>query len=174
MVCSNEFMDIQSQDHGTWRRIRVVDFESLFTDNPITTDSNKPHQYLLDRDIKEKFQSWKEVFASLLVANALKTGGSVKDCAKVLASSRIYREGQDSIAEFISCRICKHDKGLLSKSTVSENFREWFNVNYGGKAPNMKEFSSQADKILGQNRDGIWRGYQMKAVPPHLIENDIE
>ena len=174
VVCSNEFMDIQSQDHGTWRRIRVVDFESLFTDNPITTDSNKPHQYLLDRDIKEKFQSWKEVFASLLVANALKTGGSVKDCAKVLASSRIYREGQDSIAEFISCRICKHDKGLLSKSTVSENFREWFNVNYGGKAPNMKEFSSQADKILGQNRDGIWRGYQMKAVPPHLIENDIE
>ena len=169
VVCLNELMDIQSQDHGTWRRIRVVDFDSLFTDNPTTADPIRPYQYLLDRDIKEKFQSWKEVFASLLVANAFKTNGIVKDCDKVLGASRSYRDGQDSIAEFISCRICEHEKGALSKSTVAEHFREWFNANHGGKLPNMKQVSIQFDRILGQNRDGIWYGYQIKALPSQLL-----
>jgi phage/plasmid-associated DNA primase len=65
VVCSNEFMVIRSQDHGTWRRIRVVDFEALFTENPRQGDESKPYQYILDKGIKEKFHSWREVFASL-------------------------------------------------------------------------------------------------------------
>jgi P4 family phage/plasmid primase-like protien len=160
-VCSNEFMEIKSQDHGTWRRIRVVDFESLFTENP-KADTEKKYQYILDKDIKEKFKSWKEVFASMLVAHAFKTGGNVQDCEKVLASSNLYRQSQDSISEFLSTRICKNPHGCLSKIVVADQFREWYNVNYGGKPPTMKDISFQADKLFGPCRDGLWVGVEMK------------
>jgi phage/plasmid-associated DNA primase len=30
VVCSNTMMEIKSNDHGTWRRIRVVPYKSLF------------------------------------------------------------------------------------------------------------------------------------------------
>ena len=169
VVCSNEFMDIQSQDHGTWRRIRVVDFESLFTENPVHTDIKKPYQFLLDKDIKEKFHSWKEVLASILVTKAFETNGNVKDCKKVLASSRMYRESQDSITEFLNSRICPVIGGCLSKIVVNEQFREWFASNRGGKAPTMKEVIIQADKLFGNSRDGVWEGYQLK---PHFVLNN--
>jgi phage/plasmid-associated DNA primase len=48
VVCSNEFMEIKSMDHGTWRRIRVVDF-TLFTEKPASDDPDKPYQYKLDK-----------------------------------------------------------------------------------------------------------------------------
>ena len=41
-VCSNNFMKVQSQDHGTWRRIAVVDFESRFCDDPVDDDEDMP------------------------------------------------------------------------------------------------------------------------------------
>lgn len=165
VVCSNEFMEIKSNDHGTWRRIRVVDFESLFTEKPNLEDTSKPFQYLLDKDLKEKFEAWKEIFASLLVNHAYKTGGNVEDCSKVLSSSTSYRESQDSIAEFIGTRLMVHDNGCLSKIIVAEQFRDWYQVNYGGKAPNMKEISLQIDKKFGPCRDGLWVGAQMKPIP---------
>ena len=34
-VCTNNLFDIKSTDDGTWRRIRIVSFMSLFTENPV-------------------------------------------------------------------------------------------------------------------------------------------
>ena len=33
VVCSNNFMKVPTQDHGTWRRIAVIDYMSKFTEN---------------------------------------------------------------------------------------------------------------------------------------------
>ena len=166
VICSNEFMEISSTDHGTWRRVRVVDFESLFTERPKHDDPQKPYQYLLDKDIKEKFKSWKEVFASLLVQHAFITAGNVEDCVKVTASSTTYRESQDSIAEFIAARMMVNESSCLSKMVIAEQFRDWYANNHGGKAPNMKEISVQIDKRFGACRDGLWVGVQMKPLNP--------
>jgi hypothetical protein len=38
VVTCNVFMEIKSNDHGTWRRIRAVPFKSLFTKNPTSGD----------------------------------------------------------------------------------------------------------------------------------------
>ena len=172
VICSNEFMEITSTDHGTWRRVRVVDFESLFTEKPKNDDPQKPYQYLLDKDIKEKFKSWKEIFASLLVQRAFLTKGNVKDCSKVTASSTTYRESQDSIAEFIASRMMFNESSCLTKMVIAEQFKDWHASNYGGKAPNMKEISVQVDKKFGACRDGMWPGVQMKPIYPFVTNTD--
>ena len=164
VVCSNEFMEIKSQDHGTWRRIRVVDFKSMFVENPVDNDPDKPYQYKLDKHLKEKFDSWKEVFAALLVANVFKTNGVVEDCPTVMASSNSYRESQDYIAEFIRDRILVSTSAAdnISKLKLNSEFTLWYQSTYGKGGPNPKDVHSYMDKRFGKyDKYKCWKGVKI-------------
>ena len=162
VVCLNVFMELSSQDHGTRRRIRVVDFESLFTENPVQGDPDKPYQYKLDKTIKEKFDSWKEVFASMLVDRAYETCGNVQDCSKVMAASTSYLDRQDFIGEFISELIEVHETGCLMKQELAHVFKEWYSNNFSGKTPNLRDVADIIDKKFGKINCGVWRGIRIK------------
>jgi P4 family phage/plasmid primase-like protien len=168
VVCSNEFMEIKSQDHGTWRRIRVVDFLSLFTENPVATDPDKPYQYLLDKNICEKFEDWKEVFASMLVNMAYQTNGMVVDSQIVMSSSNSYRERQDFIAEFIRDKVlvcsdnCMANK--ISKTELNTEFSLWYQSTYGRGGPSAKDVHAYMDKKFTKITKGGtgWTGCRIK------------
>ena len=149
VVCSNEFMEIKSQDHGTWRRIRVVDFMSMFVEKPVQNDREKPYQFLLDKSIKEKFVYWKEVFAHMLVKKAYETNGIVKDCSIVMKSSNSYRENQDYIAEFVSDRILEKPGGTIAKTELTNEFKSWYLGSYGTNPPSPKEIQLYMDRKYG-------------------------
>lgn len=172
VVCSNEFMEIKSQDHGTWRRIRVVDFESLFTETPRTDDPEKPFQFKLDKGIKDKFNCWKEVFASMLVKIAYETQGNVKDCEKVLESSNSYRKGQDVFSEYLQERVESHFTGALPKGQLLINFKEWYSVNYGTNKINTKDLVSAMDKRFGKIVEGVWK--KVRFVQLAHTDNDSD
>lgn len=173
IVCSNEFMEIKTQDHGTWRRIRVVDFESLFTDNPRSDDPEKPYQYKLDKNIKEKFNSWKEIFASMLVEIAYKTEGNVEDCDKVMSSSNQYRKGQDILNEYLQERVETHPMGCITKGQLGSNFKEWYTLNYGtGKSNNVKDLVLAMDKRFHKNIGGVWKGVHFIQIKIGQDEDD--
>ena len=63
--CTNTLFDITSNDEGTWRRIRVVEFESKFVNNPSTNP--KDNEFKKDKTLEEKFPKWAPIFASMLV-----------------------------------------------------------------------------------------------------------
>jgi P4 family phage/plasmid primase-like protien len=173
VVCANEFIEIKSQDHGTWRRIRVVDFVTLFTDTPVDGDPDKPYQFLIDRNIKEKFKDWKEVFLSMLADIAFKKKAMVQDCKQVLASSNAYRIGQDSIAQFIEQRIIK-DVGCdgLTKAGVLAEFKHWFNEENPGKAiPVGKEINAAMEKKFGKQEKGRWKN--IRFITDLDFENEV-
>ena len=125
VVTCNVLMEIKSNDYGTWRRIRAVPFKSLFTRNPINNDPEKPFQFMLDEYIDEKFDSWKEIFASMLVERAFRTNGMVKDCSIVLEKSNEYRQSQDYISEFINDRIERDPNGKIRKMELNNEFNIW-------------------------------------------------
>jgi P4 family phage/plasmid primase-like protien len=150
VVCSNEFMEIKARDHGTWRRIRVVEFEALFTDNPVKGDTNKPYQFKLDKDLKEKkFSSWKHVFMAMLVEKAFITDGVVIDCEAVMKASNSYKESQDCITEFIREKTTKKSNNTINKNEINNEFVLWYQMNYGNKPPKLKEVHGEMDKIYG-------------------------
>jgi phage/plasmid-associated DNA primase len=161
-MCSNEFPEIKTQDHGTWRRIRVVPFESLFTETPVSDDPNKPYQFLLDRNIKERFEVWKNVFASMLVDRVFATNGMVADCPVVLSASNEYRERQDYLAEFVRDKVVKDQTGTVRKSQLTDEFKLWYVTNYGTRNPSPKDLHEYMDKMFGKNRAGVWRGARIK------------
>ena len=161
-VACNALMGVKANDHGTWRRIRVVPFKSLFTETPVDDDPDKPYQFMLDKNIEEKFDEWKEVFAAMLVDIVFKTGGLVRDCSIVMSKSNEYRQSQDYISEFIRDRIVREANGRIKQMELNNEFSIWYMSNYGGRGPSPKELHEYMDKEFGRKRQQTWSGVRIK------------
>jgi P4 family phage/plasmid primase-like protien len=162
-VCTNVLMEIKSLDHGTWRRIRVVDFESLFTTTPVQGDPEKPYQFLKDTKINEKFPVWREIFMSMLVDIAFRTEGIVEDCPRVLSASNSYKEKNDYIAEFIRDRIVADPNGSVTKSAITNEFAIWYKSIHGNTgAPSSKKVHTYMDNKYGRyEKRRAWVGIRI-------------
>ena len=161
-VACNALMGVKANDHGTWRRIRVVPFKSLFTETPVADDPEKPHQFMLDKHIEEKFDEWKEVFAAMLVEIVFKTDGVVHDCDIVMSKSNEYRQSQDYISEFIRDRVSRDTNGRIKQMELNNEFSIWYMSNYGGRGPSPKELHEYMDKEFGRKRQQTWSGVRIK------------
>ena len=164
VVCTNNLFDIKSNDDGTWRRIRVCDFQSVFTENPVKGDRIKPYQFKVDKNIDTKFEIWKVVFMSMLVDRAYKTGGDVVDCKMVMAKSENYRQDQDHFSEFVTQNIIQDPEGSIKEQDLYEEFKKWWNIQHGRSVPKGKELFEHMNKQFGPKvptgRRGVsvWKG----------------
>ena len=159
VVCTNHLFDITSNDDGTWRRIRIVDFEARFVDEPSEDPADK--EFKVDRDIDSKFEEWAPIFTSMLVEKLFETNGLVEDCPEVMAASMRYKAQQDHFAGFIKERISKHEGGVIKRSDVKSEFEEWYSELYSGKIPSGKELYEYLSKALGEPSKRGWSGYTL-------------
>lgn len=160
VLCTNVRMEVKTQDFGTWRRIREVPFESLFTEHP---DPTKPNQFLVDGTIKDKFAYWKFTFMAMLVQKAFLTDGKVEECDVVVQASKRYQESQDFIAEFIRDKIVQDPKSILRKSELNTQFSTWYRETYGHNVPSPKDVHVYMDKKFGKcEGKGHWSGVGIK------------
>lgn len=156
VVCTNTLFDIESNDGGTWRRIRVCDYMSKFTETPVDNDPDEPYQFIVDKKIDEKFDSWKYAFTAKLVEISKKNKGEVVDCDIVLCKSNEYREGQDYLTEFVKENIKKVEGGKIKKGEVQEQFKQWYMLQFGRGVPKGKELFEFMDKKFGKYKKGCW------------------
>jgi P4 family phage/plasmid primase-like protien len=108
MMC-NRLPPVNSMDQGTWRRIRVIPFESKFvpSDHPELA-AKKPHVFPRDPQLDEKLRLWREPFLSLLVhlyeteyiPNGLDPTPEV-----VMKASNKYKDSFDVYARFKTERV---------------------------------------------------------------------
>jgi P4 family phage/plasmid primase-like protien len=136
-VCTNNLFDIESNDDGTWRRIKKIDFISKFVDDLEEYNDETQYVFKKDPDLKEKFPIWAPVFAAMLIERAFQTNGIVEDCQTILQASKKYRNNQDSIASYVSSRIeTTEDKtAKISKTNLVQDFKKWFMQEFGTKKP---------------------------------------
>jgi P4 family phage/plasmid primase-like protien len=161
VVTTNTMFDIKNNDDGTWRRIRVCDFESKFLEKPYEDDVKfprdlYPYQYIIDKRLDSKFNSWAPVMMSKLVELAFRTKGNVIDCKKVLSASDEYRNSQDYLSQFTKDKIMKISGGRIKKTELSETFKMWYTSNYGRTVPKGKELYDFMDKRYGAYKNGGW------------------
>ena len=124
-VCSNNLPKVSNTDHGTWRRLAVVPFLSLFTDNPETGDPDRPYQFKKDPTINEKFESWSIVLMGILVDILFEETdnnkmGRLPSCKVVDAASKKYGDREDQISEFISEKIVKDPNIKSLEESISD------------------------------------------------------
>ena len=154
VVCTNTDFEDTSNDDGTWRRMRYIDFMSKFMENPFEDEikfprSLCPHQYPLDKKLEERFEVWAPTFMSMLVSQAYTEMGIVKDCNIVMANSDKHREGQDYFAGFVRDKIRKKEGSTISKTNLMEAFKNWYTVNYGKNMPKGKEINELMNQRFG-------------------------
>ena len=175
VVCTNHLFDIKSTDDGTWRRIRVCDFESKFLDKPYENEKdfpkNKyPYQFKCVKDIDSRFESWAPYFISMLVKVAFETNGVVEDCPQVLASSQKYKMQQDYFAQFFEERIVPVAGGTIKRKDLQAEFNEWHTELYGGKVPKGKDLYVFIDSKLGKCERGRYKDHRLI----HSFEQDLD
>jgi len=165
VVCTNTLFEINSNDDGTWRRIRICDFKSKFVDNAENyktqyKDEIDPN-FVFERDnnLKDKFPEMAPVFMSMLVKLAVETKGVVKDCDIVLSASKKYRHGQDCISAFVNENIRKtgDKQDKIKKKELLMAFQQWFQRENGSrKAPKSQELYDYIDKKFGPQKNSCW------------------
>lgn len=156
VVCTNALFEIKSNDDGTWRRMKLVDFMSKFISDGETHTDDTKYVFPKDKSLKEKMPKMAPMFASMLVKRAFETEGEVLDCPEVVAASNKYRKNQDSIRAFIEEKLVKVDdpskvNGVIGvgKQSLNTVFKDWFAINYGTKHPKLADLEEAVVKKFG-------------------------
>ena len=179
VVCTNNLFDIESNDDGTWRRIRKVDFMSKFIDEGEEHTDETQYVYLKDKSLKDKLPALAPVFASMLVKRAFETDGIVAESETVMESSKKYRKGQDNITKFISEFVEKtgDPTNRIKKTEIANQFKIWFTTEQGAnrKMPKGQELYEIMDKKFGLHKATGWHGVKMiypNADEMEAVENE--
>ena len=138
MMC-NTLPTINSMDRGTWRRIRLIPFESKFV-NPGDKELGQPNVFPKDMNLNSKLKKWRIPFFSKLVhiyltQYAVNDNGTLEPAPEIVTSeSRKYRDTFDSLNKFCQerCRIDKDSDEQASVSDVWRAYKYWHEAVGGG------------------------------------------
>ena len=118
VLTCNALPGLSSTDRGVWRRLSVVEFISVFTDNP---DPNEKYQFMIDENLGEKLAvdgPWVEPFIFMLIEyQYLKSG--LSEPAEVRKYTDEYQSESDatlfslSMKRLLSWMIVKHSLDLM-------------------------------------------------------------
>lgn len=157
MLC-NALPVINAMDKGTWRRIRVIPFESSFVD-PASTDIN-PAKNIYPRDMfmDAKLQKWRTCFMSRLI-HVYETEYTKRGLDPIpniiITESKKYQETYDSFGKFTNARI-RTIKGENSTfKDIYSVYRDWVTLmgSSAGKRLNMSELQKRLDEEFGEPTD---------------------
>jgi len=164
VVCTNALFEIKSNDDGTWRRVKLVDFLSKFASNDEEHTDDTQYVFLKDKSLKENLPKWAPIFASMLVKRAFETDGEVIDCAEVVEASRKYRQNQDHLTGFINEKIVRMAGKTVGKQNLHAEFKEWFQSTHGNrKMPKLTELDEVMTKKYGaRNSKNKWENICIK------------
>ena len=177
VVCTNALFEIKSNDDGTWRRMKLVDFLAKFLSEGETHTDDTPFVFKKDKGLKMKLTKWAPVFISMLVKIACETEGEVIDCPEVISASNKYRQSQDAISGFIIDKIVKIDNNTygVNQSSLNNSFKEWFQTNYGGRtAPKLSELLEIMVKKFGNKNSKTNKWHNIKIKEEENDECDLE
>lgn len=169
-VATNHLYKISSQDDGTWRRFRIVPFQTRFVVEKLIgvkySWEDNPHQYVIDYQLDTKLASknFKDTFISMIVSKTFETKGIVEDVPAVMKETDKYRHGEDFFASFIAEKILYEEgcSNIIRKNELHAEFQEWYKQNVGGRIPSSSKLYAVMDTRFGpHNRKTGWRNVKM-------------
>lgn len=158
LLC-NHLPSVPSDDGGTWRRIRVIEFTSKFVENP-----KEENEFPIDLELSNKFDLWKEHFISMLlnVYYPRIQKKPIEEPEDVLLCTREYQHNNDHVSHFIQVCIEKSDNGFLMIDDAFNELKNWVrDDNVPLKVPKKNEFQKILEKKLGKlTKTGAYTGFK--------------
>lgn len=167
MTC-NELPEVPSDDGGTWRRIRVIEFTSKFVENP---DPNNPREFPMDPELGEKMESWLNALIWLIIEHHRKVDPKrIDEPLEVRISTESYKKNNDSIGQYYNEKI-EPKPGCEERIKVNGLYMDFKSWAYqimpkGKKIPDRGQFRVYLEKMMGAYpSDGKgWKGYRLKGT----------
>ena len=160
MMC-NSLPAINTMDRGTWRRVRLIPFESKFV-NPGDKELGQPNVFPKDMNLNVKLKKWRESFFALLVhiyitEYAVSDNGTLEPAPEVVMNESLkYRETFDSYAKFRFGRM-RIDRDSDEKATLSDiwrAYRYWYEaVGGAGKKLTQAELNRRLEDEFGKPKE---------------------
>jgi P4 family phage/plasmid primase-like protien len=102
ILCCNDLPEINSLDGGTWRRVRVIKFNSRFVENP-----KLKNEFKIDTKLKEKMERWRPYFMSILYHyyQKYKKQGKIEEPEEILIATDKYKQNEDIYINFIKTKL---------------------------------------------------------------------
>lgn len=157
-LACNRMPPIHSMDGGTWRRIRVIPFDSRFL--PAGDPMIDPSRNIYQRDdmLDERIKAWRIPFFSLLVhyyETKYCPHGIKKVPAVVMQACEAYKGNYDTFGKFIKARIRRvvgYDEPPVFK-TMWNTYKIWHQDN-SGKRLTENEFKIRLNELYQAPADG--------------------
>lgn len=166
ILTCNELPEVPSDDGGTWRRIRVIEFLSKFCENP-----TKPNEFPMDLELSDKFDKWSETFMSMLIERHKHINPNcIHEPMEVRIATESYKNNNDVIGQYMTDRIINDKEDTQSRTglmTIYNDFRLWCfsNVPKNKKQPDRNQLRAYFEKLLGPypiDNKG-WKGIKIKS-----------
>lgn len=148
LLLCNHLPSVPSDDGGTWRRIRVVEFTSRFVDSP-----QEPNEFPIDYELPNKMQNWKEHFMSLLIEyyKLYKIEGNPEP-EEVLACTRDYKRQNDHLADYMYHCVEEKMGAFLPLNEAFAELKAWAKEdNIPMKIPTKAELEKYMSKQCGKS-----------------------
>jgi len=155
-LACNRMPPIHSMDGGTWRRIRVIPFDSRFVAKGDPVDEAR-HVYPRDDMLDEKLKSWRVPFLSLLVhyyETKYCPNGIQRVPKVVMQACESYKGDHDSFGKFIKGRVdTKYSTNWDDPPSLKQfmkAYRGWANEQpSGGKKLSENEMKIRLNERFG-------------------------
>ncbi len=160
MMC-NALPAINTMDRGTWRRVRLIPFESKFV-NPGDKELGQPNVFLKDMNLNVKLKRWRESFFALLVHTyvteyAVSDNGTLEPAPEVVMNESLkYREAFDSYAKFRfgRMRIDRNSDEKVTLSDIWRAYRYWYEaVGGAGKKLTQADLNRRLEDEFGKPKE---------------------
>ena len=150
MTCNN-LPDVNTVDNGTWRRIRVVPFDSEFVDKD---DVKFPHQFPKDPNLEHNIGKWKQAFMCILLKYyKIYRKDGLKEPEIVIKHTKEYKRNNDIYQEFMDANISVtgKDKDREELDVLYDLFKHWYNSSVpNSKCPKKTDFTNYLTKTAGK------------------------
>tara|TARA_B110001450_G_scaffold53985_1_gene50437 strand:+ start:14713 stop:17355 length:2643 start_codon:yes stop_codon:yes gene_type:complete len=166
ILTCNELPEVPSDDGGTWRRIRVIEFLSKFCENP-----TKSNEFPMDLELSDKFERWAEQFMSMLIHRHKHINpNNIHEPMEVRIATESYKNNNDIIGQYKTDRLII-DKSDMTKrlglNSIYNDFRLWCysNMPKNKKQPDRNQLRAYFEKIIGPypiDNKG-WKGVCIKS-----------
>jgi P4 family phage/plasmid primase-like protien len=176
LLLCNHLPFVPSDDGGTWRRIRVVEFTSKFVEDP-----QAPNEFPIDYDLSDKMEDWRDHFMGMLIHYyKLYELEGISEPAEVLKCTTDYKEQNDHMSAFLALKIEKKDASFLTVDEAHTELRSWIKDDcIPIKLPSKPDFKRYLMRTLGKftkfGMDEGFKGFKIKTcVPDEQNEDEVE
>jgi P4 family phage/plasmid primase-like protien len=175
-VICNDPPTISYSDKATWNRIRVIPFESTFTDSAPNTWEEQLEQKKFPKDphFHEKIPQMLKPFVWVLLEHRKKGNVKLVEPEKVILATDHYRKKNDSYQQFIDDCIINDKKSGINISDIYAAFKDWFKEGFPSQTlPTKSDVKEYYTKIWGESIKGIWRGKRLRVLEDNMNKDEI-